>query len=81
MKEFVIKEILVDENNKFKVIARHNDIVSKLCVKTSALWIASELIQKHIFTNRSVDEIYEALKAKGKKKVLAEKPNLSKYIK
>ena len=81
MREFFIKEIIVDEKNKYKVIARHNDIVSKLCVKTSALWLASELIQKHIFTNRSVDEIYEALKSKGKKKVLSEKPNLSKYLK
>ena len=81
MKEVFIKEIVVDEKNKYKIIARHNEIVSKLCVKTSALWLASEVIQKHIFTNRSVTEVYEALKAKGKKKVLADKPNLSKYIK
>lgn len=81
MKDFFIKEVDLNNVKLKKLAVSKNSAVAKLCIKTAALWIASEYIQKGIFPNRTVDEVYEALKLKGKKKVLSEKPNLKKYIK
>ena len=82
MEEFFIREDNVKNHTNVSKLAKQKNLaVAKLCVKTAALWIASEYIQKGIFPNRTVDEVYEALKAKGKKKVLSDKPSLKKYFK
>ena len=44
-------------------------IISKLKIKTNALWFASEIIQSKLQPEKTVEQVYESLKFIGKQQI------------
>ena len=56
-------------------------MITKLTVKTQALWEAAKILQEKLETNKTVDQVYEMLKLIGKQELIKKKPEMKKYIK
>lgn len=77
MHAIVIKEVDGISNKKL----RWNTMITKLTVKTQALWEAAKILQEKLEPNKTVDQVYEMLKLIGKQELIKKKPEMKKYIK
>lgn len=77
MRAIIIKEVEGISNKKL----RWNSMITKLSIKTQALWEAAKILQEKLEPNKTVDQVYEMLKLIGKQELIKKKPELKNYIK
>lgn len=80
MRNIIIKEVEGMSNNQTRRMMRWNSLITRQAIKTSALWVAAEIMQEKLEPNKTVDQVYEMLKLLGKQELIKKKPELKPYI-